>query len=221
MGMRTTRVSPVASATVKSRRGSGGSPPIATQGQRVSTARRQGAKVSRSATCRTTEGRKRCLANPRRVCVACAQRRRRAVELAEKDGLSVQEIATRMRLSVPRVERLFEEDAQIRDLQQYKCDSVAVGTIQGPVEARHAEDALLTQERIARLAGYTSRIAMLRALGLAPTARAVKKDREYPPEFRESIDVGAAGRIVRARSDRPADSPPICSDSAGAAPTAS
>jgi len=39
---------------------------------------------------------------------------------------------------------------------------------------------------------------MLRALGLAPTARAVKKDREYPPEFRESIDVGAAGRMVRA-----------------------
>jgi hypothetical protein len=154
--------------------------------------------VDRSAKCTTTRGCKRCQANPRRVCVACAKRRRRAVELAERDGLSTEAIAAKMRLTVPRVNRLLEEEAQIRDLEQYKCDSVPVKSIQALVATRQAEDPALTQERIARLAGYTSRIAMLRALGLAPTARAVKKDREYPPEFRESIDVGAAGRIVRA-----------------------
>jgi AraC-like DNA-binding protein len=207
--MTATRVSPVASATVNSRGGSGGSAPIATQGQRVKEARGRRATVSRSAKCKTTEGCKRCLANPRRVCVACAQRRRRAVELAEKDGLSAQEIAARMHLSVPRVERLFEEEAQIRDLQQYKCDSVPVETIQRLVEARQAEDASLTQERIALLAGYTSRIALLRALGLAPSARAVKKGREYPPEIRKNVDVGAAGRIVRAIGIAPYEVPDL------------
>jgi transposase len=204
-----TSAPPLASATVKSRRGSGTAGPIATQGQRIKEARRQGAKVSRSAKCKTTEGCKRCLANPRQVCVACAQRRRRAVELAEKDGLSVQEIAARMGLSIPRVERLFEEEAQIRDLQQYKCDSVPVETIQELVEARQAEDPSLTQERIAQLAGYTNRIKMLRALGLAATQRRIKNGREYPAKIHKTIDVGAAGRIVRAIGIDPYEVPDL------------
>jgi hypothetical protein len=200
---------PVASAPLNSRRGSGASAPILKQGRRDKESRGQGATVTRGAKCKTTTGCKRCQANPRRVCVACAQRRRRAVELAEQDGLSTEAIATKMRLSVPSVDRLLEEEAQIRDLQQYKRDSVPVESIQALVAARQAEDPSLTQAAIARLAGYTSRIAMLRALGLAPTARAVKKDREYPPEFRQSIDVGAAGRIVRAVGLAPHEVPDL------------
>jgi hypothetical protein len=82
--------------------------------------------VSRSKTCKPTEGCKRCQSNPRSVCVACTQRRRRAIELLEQHGLTVPEIAAKMRLSEPRVNRLLEEEEQIRDLQQYKCDSVPV-----------------------------------------------------------------------------------------------
>jgi hypothetical protein len=163
--------------------------------------------VSRSARCKTTEGCKRCETHPRSVCVACAQRRRRAVELAEKEGLSVSAIATKMGLSVARVERLFEEDAQIRDLQQYKCDTVPVGEIRALVEARQAENPTLTQDTIARLAGYTKGTAMRRALGLEPTGRTVKNGREYPPKFNEQIDVGAAGRIVRAIGIAPYEVP--------------
>jgi transposase len=139
--------------------------------------------------------------------VACTQRRRRAIELHERHGLTVSEIAAKMRLSEPRVNRLLEEEAQIRDLQQYKRDSVPVEPIQILMAQRQEEDPTLTQGAIARLAEYKSRTALLRALGLAPTARLIRGGREYPPEHRRTIDVGAAGRIVRALGFAPHEIP--------------
>jgi hypothetical protein len=165
--------------------------------------------VSRSKTCKPTEGCKRCQSNPRSVCVACTQRRRRAIELLEQHGLTVPEIAAKMRLSEPRVNRLLEEEEQIRDLQQYKCDSVPVERLQTLLAQRQKEDPTLTQETIARLAEYKSRIALLRALGLAPTARMRRGGREYPPEYRSTIDVGPASRIVRALGFAPHEIPDL------------
>jgi transcriptional regulator with XRE-family HTH domain len=141
--------------------------------------------------------------------VACTQRRRRAIELLEQHGLTVQEIARKLRLTVPRVNRLLEEEAQIRDLQQYKCDSVPVEQIHALLLQRQEEDPTLTKERIARLADYGSRTALLRALGLEPTARMLRRGREYPPEHRKRIDVGAAGRIVRALGFAPHEIPDL------------
>jgi hypothetical protein len=169
--------------------------------------RRQGANVSRSETCASTEGCKRCRANPRSPCVACTQRRRRATQLHEQDGQSAEQIATTMRLSVPRVERLLEEEAQYRDLQRFICDAIPVETLQALIRQREREDPTLTHAKIAREAGYARTLSLLRAVGLEPTAKALRRGREYPPELRTHIDIGVASRIVRALGFAPHEVP--------------
>src|SRR4051794_3474667 len=52
-----------------------------------------------------------CERYPDRSCPACAARRRRAVRLVAVEGRSVAEAAREMRLSVARVERLLEAEA--------------------------------------------------------------------------------------------------------------
>src|SRR4051794_37274669 len=57
-----------------------------------------------------------CERHPDGSCPACAARRRRAVRLVGVEGRSVPEAARVMRLSVARVERLLEADADRRCL---------------------------------------------------------------------------------------------------------
>jgi hypothetical protein len=192
-----------ATPAANSRRGSERSVSIARQGQRGERLRRQGAKVSAS----ETNGCKRCAENPRSPCVVCTQRRRRAMRMLEDDGLTVEKIAEVMRLTIPRVERLLEEEAQYRDLQQYVCDSVSTALVRDLIRQRQLEDPALSKETIARRAGYSSRLALLRAVGLSATARKVRGDRQYPPTLRTTIDVDAAGRIVRALGYAPHEIP--------------
>src|SRR3954467_13194790 len=52
-----------------------------------------------------------CERYPDRSCPACAARRRRAVRVVAVEGRSVAEAAREMRLSVARVERLLEAEA--------------------------------------------------------------------------------------------------------------
>jgi hypothetical protein len=112
-----------------------------------------------------------------------------------------------MRLSSARVERLFEEAAQIQDRQQYVLDSLPVAQIQELIKRRQEEDPTLTHDRIATAAGYKHRSTLLRAIGLAPTARTVKNGKEYPPKLNSQIDVAAASRIVRAIGFAPHEIP--------------
>ena len=189
-----------------SRGGSERSVSIARQGQRDERRRRQGAKVSASEAC-TKRGCKRCQENPRSPCVACTQRRRRAMRLLEDDGLTVAQIAERMRLTIPRVERLLEEEAQHRDLQQYVCDSVPTALLRDLIRQRQLEDPALTKTAIAERAGYSSRLALLRAVGLEPTARKVRSGKVHPPTLRTTVDVAVASRIVRALGYAPHEIP--------------
>lgn len=163
--------------------------------------------MSRSGECTKTEGCKRCQENPRSPCVACTQRRRRAMQLREQDGLSVAQIAQKMRLTEPRVERLLEEEAQYRDLQRFVCDALPVETVQTLIRQRQREDPGLTNAEIARVAGYARTLSLLRAIGLEPTAKAVRRGKEYPPELRTQIDIGTASKIVRALGYAPHEIP--------------
>jgi len=163
--------------------------------------------VSASTRCTTSEGCKRCQENPRSPCVACTQRRRRAMQLYEHDGLSIEQIADKMQLTVPRVERLLEEETQYRDLAQFVCDSVPTRVLQELIRRRQLEDPALTKTAIAERAGYSSRLALLRAVGLEPTARKVRGGKEYPPTLRTDIDVAVASRIVRALDYAPHEIP--------------
>jgi hypothetical protein len=64
-----------------------------------------------------------CEQHPNRPCPACNARRRRAVRLVEGVGLPVAEAAQRMGLSVGRVERLLEEEADRRLLSAVPAES--------------------------------------------------------------------------------------------------
>lgn len=185
----------------------GRTPPATTtqQGQRARAAR-HGAKVSANESKRT-EGCKRCRENPRSACVACTQRRRRAMQLREHDGLSDEQIAARMRLTLPRVQRLLEEEAQWRDLQQYVRNSVPATLLQDLIRRRQQEDPALTKEEIAKRAGYQSRLALLRAVGLQPTARRVRAGKVYPPKLETSVEVAVASKIVLALGFAPHEIP--------------
>jgi AraC-like DNA-binding protein len=186
----------------------GGSDPFASttqQGRRTRKARPE-TKVSANET-PTTEGCKRCRENPRSVCVACTQRRRRAMQLREQDGLTDEQIAARMRLSLPRVQRLLEEETQYRDLQQYVCNSVPAALLQDLIRRRQREDPALSIEEIATRAGYKSRLALQRAVGLEPTARKVRASKVYPPKLETTVDVAIASRIVCALGFAPHEIP--------------
>jgi hypothetical protein len=129
------------------------------------------------------------------------------MQLHEQEGLSAAEIAARMKLTGARVERLLEEEAQFRDLQQYICDSVPVEVIQVLVRQRQEEDPELTQDELARVCGYESRVGLLRVLGLAATAKTVRRGKEYPPHVHTEIDVETASRIARALGFVPREIP--------------
>jgi transcriptional regulator with XRE-family HTH domain len=129
------------------------------------------------------------------------------MQLKEQEGLAVAQIAERMNLTIPRVERLLEEEAQFRDLQQYICDAIPVEVIQALVRQRQEDDPELTQDALARECGYKSRVALLRVLGLAPSAKVLRRGKEYPPQLRTEIDVETASRIARALGFVPREIP--------------
>jgi hypothetical protein len=177
------------------------------QGRRGKRPCRQGAKVSRSEKCTETEACRRCQENPRSVCTACTQRRRRAAQLRDEGGLSVEQIAARMRLALPRVERLLEEEDQYRDLQQFVCNSVPVAVLQDLICRAEREDPALTTTAIAQRAGYSSRLALQRAVGLEPTARRIRGSKQYPPKLETTVEVAIASKIVRALGFAPHEIP--------------
>jgi hypothetical protein len=129
------------------------------------------------------------------------------MQLREQDGLTVEEIAARMRLTVPRVQRLLEEEVQWRDVQQYVCNSVPAVLLQDLIRCRQREDPALTKEEIAKRAGYSSREALLRAVGLEPTARRVRGGKVYPPKLETSVEVAVASKIVLALGFAPHEIP--------------
>lgn len=129
------------------------------------------------------------------------------MRLQEHDGLAIEQIAEAMRLTIPRVQRLLEEETQYRDLQQYVRDSLPTAVLQDLIRRRQVEDPALTKEAIAERAGYSSRLALLRAVGLRATARKVRGARQYPPTLRTTIDIDAASRIVRALGYAPHEIP--------------
>lgn len=75
------------------------------------------------------------------------------------------------------------------------------------IRRRQREDPGLTQAEIEIRAGYTSTIALQRAVGLAPSARIVRRGKEYPSALRTQIDVAVANKIVRALGFAPHEVP--------------
>ncbi len=140
----------------------------------------------------------RCEAFSGGVCAACrARRRRRAIELRDKNGLTVQQIAEQLNITVAHAARLIEEAEQLRDLEQYRCNAIPVAPIRELVQRRLKEDRTLSQARLAA-AVQTDRIELLRVLGLQPTASRMVRGQRRPGALRTEISVEMAGKIVKA-----------------------
>lgn len=154
-----------------------------------------------------TGGCRRCQTQRGGVCVPCAARaRRRALGLREKHGLRDEQIAARLQVSLERARRLIEEAEQLRDLEQYKRDSIPVQPIRALFERRLEEDPTLSQARVAKLA-KTDRVELRRALGLSPTASRNVDGELRPGKLRTQIAVELASRIVRALGVAPREVP--------------
>ncbi len=117
--------------------------------------------------------------------------------------MALERIARDMRISVPRIRRLIEEDEDFREVQRYRCEKVPVERIQQLIEDSRRRDPTLTLAAIGTRAGYTSRIELERLLGYAPTSESQHNGKVYPKRLRTSISVASAGRIVRALGRAP------------------
>lgn len=150
---------------------------------------------------------RRCQTRQGGVCPACASRwRQRALALRETDGLSDEQIAARLDVTVERARRLIEEAEQLRDLERYRRDSIPVEPIRALFERRLQEDSTLNQTRVAKLA-RTDRIELRRAIGLSPTASRVMDGELRPGKLRTEITVEMASRIVQALGVAPHEVP--------------
>jgi hypothetical protein len=128
------------------------------------------------------------------------------VRLRDRDGLDDRQLAEELRLTVAQVRRLFEEADQLLDLEQYKRDSIPVAPIRELYEQRLANEPALTPTIVAQKAGL-DRVALRRALGLAPTASRARAGKRTPGRLRSEITVEMAGRIVKAIDVAPHEVP--------------
>jgi hypothetical protein len=171
--------------------------PTSKQGPRGKKAGMAGASESASELCeRTIGGCRRCAEYPDRRCPACAQRRRRAMQLLEA-GVPVGEIAGKLRLSIPRTKRYIEEEELARDLSRHQCDHIPVAQIRALFEQRRKEDPGLTKSWLAREAKL-DRTDLLRALGLAKTEARIRNGQRQEGEYQTEVNVEIAARIVLA-----------------------
>jgi hypothetical protein len=146
-----------------------------------------------------------CIQHPTRPCPACNVRRRRAVRLVERDGLSVTDVARRMRLPRARVERLLEQEADRRMLTQLHQAHVDNASLRQLFRARRRADPSLTAAEIGRRIG-TSAIQVERWLGLVATApKTDPRGRTYPGRILSEISVDTAGRLARALGYAPCE----------------
>ena len=146
-----------------------------------------------------------CEQHPNRPCPACNARRRRAVRLVEARGLSVTDTAEQMGLTVARVERLLEEEADRRTVVQFRQDQVDNAPLRQRFIERRRRDPALTSSELAHRLG-TSPIQVERWLGLRPTAPKVdRRGRTYPGRVLTKIGVENAGRLARAMGYAPCE----------------
>ena len=136
-----------------------------------------------------------CEGHPDRSCPACAARRRRAVRLVSVEGLSVGEAARQMRLSVARVVRLLEADADRRCVGALVQADVATALLRRLLLDRQRHEPALTVAELARRLG-SSQVAGRALAGAAG-------DRAQDRPARAQVSRPAVG--ARERRDRRAD----------------
>ncbi len=115
-----------------------------------------------------------------------------------EEGRSIEQIATAMRLTVPRAERYLEEEELARDLSHHRCDQIPPERIRKLYDQRRDEDPTLSIARIAR-AAKLDRAAVSAALVAGVIHDDDHGDRAPEgPEDHTLVGVEVAARIVQA-----------------------
>jgi hypothetical protein len=110
-----------------------------------------------------------------------------------------------MRLSVARVERLLEADADRRCVGALVQADVGTMLLRRLLVDRQQHEPMLTTAELARRMG-SSQAQVERWLGLRTTApKTDRHGRTYPPRLLERVSVETAGRLVRALGYAPCE----------------
>jgi hypothetical protein len=117
----------------------------------------------------------------------------------------VSEAARELRLSVARVERLLEADADRRCVGALVQADVGTVLLRRLLVDRQRHEPTLTVAEVARRVG-TSQVQVERWLGLRATApKTDRRGRTYPARLLERVSVETAGRLARALGYAPCE----------------
>ena len=139
-----------------------------------------------------------CVQHGTARCPTCGIRRRTAIRLHERDGLSVDDIARRMRLTVPRVRRLLEQEADRRALARFETTRIPTARVRALLDRRRRQNPAFSIADLTRPAGYSSQTQVERLLGLKPTSDTHKNGKTYGGGYADTVEVDHAARLVRA-----------------------
>jgi hypothetical protein len=110
-----------------------------------------------------------------------------------------------MRVSVARVERLLEADADRRCVNEFVGSEVSTEVLRQLLGERRRREPGLTIAALARRMG-SSQVQVERWLGLRATAaKTDRRGRSYPPRLLERVGVETAGRFARALGYAPCE----------------
>jgi len=146
-----------------------------------------------------------CIEHPGQHCPSCANRRRKALRLSEEHGMSVEEIAADMKITIERAETLLEQAVDERDTKALRQSHIPNAPIRDLFERAQLEDPDLTIAELARRADFSCSTHLARLLGYKPTSTTTKKGTTYGGQILESIKVEHAGKIVQALDLAPTD----------------
>ena len=128
---------------------------------------------------------------PGRSCRPCAQLRRRAWRLVDRDHMTYQAAAQRMNLSVARVRALVVDERDRQDLGRYKLDSIPTERVRAFLERELARDPELTHAEVAHWLGITQ-ADLHRQLGYATGNKRPQQRIGIPAASRLAIALGRA-----------------------------
>jgi DNA-binding CsgD family transcriptional regulator len=154
-----------------------------------------------------------CLEHGAKGCPACTQRRRKALRLID-EGHTIDQIADALQINRERVERLLEQDADRRDVEQYRVSHVDNSELKAAFLRWKAEDPKHSAAELARLSGLSCSSHVERELGLLETSDSYKHGtiagllnvvRVYPGRLKATTSVANAEKLLRGLGYDPVD----------------
>jgi hypothetical protein len=150
-----------------------------------------------------------CEIRPYTPCARCEKQGRRAHELIAGQGISIEQAAETMSITVTRTQWLLDREFDRIDLNRYRCDPIPVAVIQELIEERRVQDPEFSLAKLGQQAGYKSRIHFERMLGYSQHAATIKRGKHYRARYSTTIDIEKAAVIVRALGIAPHEIPDL------------